>query len=73
MWQDKISHLNSWVKSGEGRERKKREGGERSSTFSLDLTVVGPSAFVRAKGKVRPNERASHRDKNPGFSPSFER
>ena len=41
---------------GKERERKEREeeGKESSFTFSLDLTVIGPSAFVRARGKVRP-------------------
>ena len=41
---------------GKERERKEREeeGGERSSTFSLDLMAIGQSAFVRVKGKVCP-------------------
>ena len=39
---------------GKERERKEREeeGGEISSTFSLDLTAIGPLTFVRVRGKV---------------------
>ena len=36
----------------EKREREEEEG-ERSSIFSLDLTVIGPLAFVGARDKVR--------------------
>ena len=43
---------------GKERERKEREeeGGEISSTSSLDLAAIGPSAFVRVKGKVCPRD-----------------
>ena len=42
-------------KIGGERERKAREkGGERSSTFSLNLTAIGPLTLVGARGKVRP-------------------
>ena len=43
---------------GKERERKKREeeGGERSSTISLDLTVIGPLAFVGTRCKVHPRD-----------------
>ena len=41
------------------RERKEREeeGGERSSTFSLDLATIEPLAFVGARDKVRPSDK----------------
>ena len=34
------------------RKKKKKKRGVRSSTFSLGFTEIGPSVFVRARGKV---------------------
>ena len=41
-----------------GGKKKEREegGGERSSTFSLDLVTIGPSAFVGARGNACPRD-----------------
>ena len=46
-----------------GKEKQKREtkerkekGGERSSTFSLDLVTIGLSAFVGARGTICPHD-----------------
>ena len=35
-----------------GKEKKKKESGMRSSTFSLGSTEIGPSIFIGARGKV---------------------
>ena len=43
---------------GKERDRKEREeeGRKRSFTFSVDLTAIGLSAFVKARCKVRPHD-----------------
>ena len=38
---------------GGKKKEREEEGGQRSSIFSLDLTAIGPSNFVRARDKVR--------------------
>ena len=35
------------------KKRKKKRRGVRSSTFSLGFTEIGPSNFVRARGKFQ--------------------
>ena len=41
------------------RERKERkEGGKRSSTFSLDLMVIGLSASIEVRGEVLPRDES---------------
>ena len=54
-------------------EKKREEGGERSSTFSLDFPVIGPSVFVEARRKVFYTTRASHGYENTRFSPNSKR
>ena len=34
--------------------KKREEGGERSSTFSLDFSAIGPLVWVGVRGKVGP-------------------
>ena len=42
----------------EGKNKEREEGGgERNSTFSLDLATIGSSSFIRARGKVRPHDK----------------
>ena len=36
-------------------KKEREKGEERSSTFSLDLTAIGPSAFIGATCRVRPH------------------
>ena len=65
----RTSHLNldqtiRWEEEKEKEEKEKKEeereeeGGERSSTFSLVFPAIGPSIFVRARGKVRPRGKS---------------
>ena len=50
----RTSHLTKLDQISVGEREKEREERERSSTFSLDLTTIGPLAFVGARDKVRP-------------------
>ena len=56
-WEE-ISHFNQVGSDLEERrknrekKRKKKKSGVRSSTFSLRSTEIGPSIFVRVRGKV---------------------
>ena len=64
------SHLNGWTKSGgergkggkkkkkEGKKRKEKERGVRSSNFSLEFAVIGPSILVGVRGKVGPRKES---------------
>ena len=66
MWQESTSHLTCWTKQSgggkkNGKERKGKMGkkeeevGERSSTFFLDFSTIGPSVQVGARDKVGPH------------------
>ena len=69
MWHDEVSHLTCWTKQSDGRKEKEKEkeeregkgreeGGERSSTLSLDFPEIRSSAFIGVRDKVDPhNER----------------
>ena len=65
--------LDQTIRWGRGKRKEKKrkrkereeEGGERSSTFSLEFPAIGPS---EQEAKLFHVMRASHRDKNPDFS-----
>ena len=67
MWQERTSHLSKFDLTGRERgklgkrKREKRERkirGERGSSFSLVFQEIRSSAFVEAKGKVRPRDES---------------
>ena len=63
---EKVSHLNQvdqirWREGKlEGKEKKReiKRRRVRSSTFSLDFIEIGPSVFVRARGKVQLHDKS---------------
>ena len=71
---DLLDQTILWGERKLERKRKEREEerGERSSTFSLDFSVIGPFP-AKQEAKFFHATRASHRDKSPGFSTNFER
>ena len=80
MWQGETFHLKCRTKSGgergkggkrkekEEKKRKEKKRGVRSSNFSLEFMVIGPSVLIGARGKVGPlNESYAWVPKSVGF------
>ena len=61
-------------KRAEKKEEEKGESfSERDSTFSLSFPTIGRAFLGGARGRVRPQYRALHRDRSWGVSTNSER